>query len=106
VAIGGQEVAVSRGLSGLRTGETRTFALRPEAVGLGDGAADLNRMRGIIDQVSFLGSVPRIRVKFRENAVSLDTFNNPGIAPPSYGQEVDVNFSHDALLLLDGAGEA
>jgi len=101
VAIDGQQVAVARGSSSLKTGEVRSFALRPEAVALGDGGPQRNRLRGRIDQVSFLGSVVRIRVKFGDNAVLLDTFNNPSAAPPEYGLEVDVNFSQDDLLDLD-----
>ncbi len=46
-------------------------------------------MDGTIEEVSFLGSVVRIRVRFGDNAVSIDTFNNPGIAPPARGIEGD-----------------
>jgi putative spermidine/putrescine transport system ATP-binding protein len=103
ILIDGQEVRVSRGLNGLATGAAQAFALRPEAVTLGDGGNGRNRLRGSIDQVSFLGSVVRIRVKLNENAVLLDTFNNPNLTPPEFGSTVDVNFGTEDLLVLEGS---
>ena len=81
----------------------RSVALRPEAVSLVDDAEGANRMRGTIEEVSFLGAVVRIRVRFRENAISLDTFNNPSVAPPERGAPVTVSFAREDLLVLDGA---
>ena len=40
-------------------------------------AATATGCSGTIEEVSFLGAVVRIRVRFGENAISLDTFNNP-----------------------------
>ena len=37
---------------------------------------------------SFLGAVVRIRVRFAENSVSLDTFNSPSAPPPKRGDQV------------------
>ena len=50
----------------------------------------------------FLGSVVRIRVRFQENAVSLDTFNNPNAPPPQQGEKVTVSFAPEDLLVLEG----
>jgi putative spermidine/putrescine transport system ATP-binding protein len=52
--------------------------------------------------VSFLGSIIRIRVNLKDNAVLLDALNNPGTPPPEYGSEVAVNFGRDDLLALEG----
>ncbi len=60
-------------------------------------------MAGTIEEVSFLGSVVRIRVRFQENAISLDTFNNPNAAPPARGAQVTVSFGREDLLVLEGA---
>jgi putative spermidine/putrescine transport system ATP-binding protein len=59
-----------------------------------------------VDEVNFLGSVVRVRVRFGENAVSLDTFNNPTTPPPELGQPVTVTFPREAVLVLEGAGAA
>jgi putative spermidine/putrescine transport system ATP-binding protein len=102
VAIDGQEVRAARGLGHLANGKAHSFALRPEAVTLGAAGNGRNALRGRIEQVSFLGSIIRIRVDLGENAVLLDALNNPGAPPPEYGSEVTVNFSPDDLLALEG----
>ena len=103
IQIDGQEVKVSRGLNGLAAGAAQAFALRPEAVTLGEGGNGRNRLRGTIDQVSFLGSVVRIRVRLKDNAILLDTFNNPNLTPPEFGSAVAVNFGTEDLLVLEGS---
>jgi putative spermidine/putrescine transport system ATP-binding protein len=103
ISIDGQEVVAARGVAGAQPGDIRSVALRPEAIVLKDGGGDRNRLSGTIEEVSFLGSVVRIRVRFRENAVSLDTFNNPNAPPPERGQRADVSFAPEDLLVLDGA---
>ena len=67
---------------------------------LADAGGESNRLHGTVEEVSFLGSVVRIRVRFGENAVSLDTFNKPSVPPPDRGTKVTVSFARDALLLL------
>jgi putative spermidine/putrescine transport system ATP-binding protein len=44
-------------------------------------------MIGTVEEVSFLGSVVRIRVRFQDNAISLDTFNNPQCHPAPRGSQ-------------------
>ena len=78
-----------------------SLALRPEAVILEDRAGDRNRLQGAIEEVSFLGSVVRVRVRFKDNKLSLDTFNNPGMKLPERGQPVTVSFAREDLLVLE-----
>ena len=78
------------------------MALRPEAVSLNGAGGKRNRLDGTIEEVNFLGSVVRIRVRFKENAVSLDTFNNPNAPPPKHGEKVTVSFAPEDLLVLEG----
>jgi len=103
VAIDDQEVRAARGAVDAKAGEMRSVALRPEAVSLEERGGERNRLKGTIEEVSFLGSVVRIRVRFRENSVSLDTFNNPGAPPPKRGEPVTVSFAPEDLLMLEGA---
>jgi putative spermidine/putrescine transport system ATP-binding protein len=107
IVIDGQEIAAARGMGGMENGEFRSVALRPEAVTL-DGAdgADRNRMSGTIEEVNFLGSVIRVRVRFKEHAVSLDTFNNPNAAPPERGAAATVSFRREDVLVLEGTEAA
>lgn len=101
VAIDGQEVVSTRGVNGAKAGDIRSLALRPEAIVLDGEGGTRNRMEGTIEEVAFLGSVVRIRVRFGDNALWLDTFNNPGIAPPARGSKAVVSFDRDDLLLLE-----
>jgi putative spermidine/putrescine transport system ATP-binding protein len=102
IAIDDQEIVAQRGIAEITTGETRLVALRPEAISLTDPGGERNRMKGTIEDVSFLGSVMRIRVRLRESAISLDTFNNPAVPAPERGQAVTLCFGHDDVLVLEG----
>jgi len=106
IAIDGQEVLAAAGVDGLRAGEERSVALRPESLTLEAPAADGNRLAGAVEDVHFLGAVVRIRVRFREHAVWLDAFNNPRVAPPARGQPVTVHFAREAVLVLEAAAAA
>jgi putative spermidine/putrescine transport system ATP-binding protein len=103
IEVDGQAIAAARGVADAKAGEMRAVALRPEAATLNGGAGERNRLEGTIEEVSFLGSVVRVRVRFRESAISLDTFNNPNAPPPARGEPVTVSFAREDLLVLEGA---
>ncbi len=105
IAIDGQEISAVPDIANAQNGEMRSVALRPEAVSLSDaGASDRNRVQGVIEEVSFLGAIVRIRVRLKENAITLDTFNNPNAPPPSRGQAVTIGFAREDVLVLEGSG--
>jgi putative spermidine/putrescine transport system ATP-binding protein len=106
IEVDGQEIAAARAVPDARPGESRAVALRPEAATLNGASAGRNRLEGKIEEVSFLGSVVRIRVRFGESAISLDTFNNPNVPPPARGQPVTVSFAREDLLVLEGVEAA
>ncbi len=103
VEIDGQAVTAARPIAGGAAGATCSVALRPEAISIDGAGAERNVLQGTIEEVSFLGAVVRIRVRLRENTLSLDTFNNPSSLPPERGQRVTLSFSRSDLLVLDGA---
>ena len=102
MVIDGQEVTAASGIVGAAPGARRSVALRPEAVSLNGVDGNRNKLEGTIEDVNFLGSVVRVRVRFNESAVSLDTFNNPNAPPPKQGDKVTVSFAPEDLLVLDG----
>jgi putative spermidine/putrescine transport system ATP-binding protein len=101
LAIDGQEVSAARGIASA-PGASLAVALRPEAVSLNGAAADRNRLAGTVEEVNFLGSVVRLRVRVNESLVSLDTFNNPNAPPPRHGDKVTVSFAPEDIMVLDG----
>ena len=103
--IGGQEMRAT-GAVCAAAGSTVTLALRPEILALGDGEPGHVRLRGTVDEVTFLGAVVRIRVRLPGDAgiASVDTFNNPHLAVPARESAVSFSFPAEACLVLDGAG--
>ena len=56
-------------------------------------------LRGTVEEVSFLGSVVRIRAALDGQRVSFDTFNTIAMRPPALGDTVDISFATaDALV--------
>ncbi|HXG40912.1 MAG TPA: ABC transporter ATP-binding protein [Candidatus Limnocylindrales bacterium] len=107
LAYGGQEIRTGRPLGDVRAGELVSVALRPESIELGGGTNGRNRLVGPVDDVSFLGSIVRIRVRPADGSalVSLDTFNDPKQTLPSVGEVVTVSFDPEACLVLGRATE-
>ena len=100
VSIDDQEVRLAEVVKA-GAGSPCTLALRPEAISIGRAGQDANHLTGRIEDVSFLGAVVRIRVRFGQNFVVLDTFNSPHLPPPGRGETVTVNFSRDVLQPLE-----
>ncbi len=87
-------------IAGARAGEARTLALRPEALRLGDG--DGNRLSVLVDDLSFLGAVVRLKLRLGDKGLLADVFNAAGLALPQPGDRVDVGFRREDLIVLEG----
>jgi putative spermidine/putrescine transport system ATP-binding protein len=100
VKVGAGEVVLAGKLNGSKAGDTLSLALRPEAISLGRQPGRDATLGGEISEVSFLGSVIRVRVGLGKEAVSLDTFNSPASPPPKVGEKAEISFSPDDVLVL------
>ena len=67
------------------------------------GAPGANRLTGPIADISFLGSIVRIRMSLGDGAgnVMFDTFNNPHLALPQIGDPVTISFPPESCLVID-----
>jgi len=101
IAVDGQELVTSRLLPSDDAGKERVLALRPEAILLEPPSNDRNSLSATVEEISFLGSVVRIRARVTSAIVTLDVFNDPNRILPERGQPVALGFSHDNLLVLD-----
>jgi putative spermidine/putrescine transport system ATP-binding protein len=101
ISIDGREIRSEHRLAAARS--DCTVALRPEAVVLGHMSGHSNEMAGTVDEVAFLGSVVRVRVRFNAASLSLDTFNDPIRRPPQRGDAVTVSFRPSDVIILEGA---
>src|SRR5262249_36644565 len=104
VSVDGQEISASRGVAKTSKGDTRPIALRPEALVLNKPNGQGNHLKGTIEEVSFLGAIVRVNVRFRDSAVSIDTFNSPNVPPPQRGDAATVSFAPEDVLMLEAAG--
>jgi putative spermidine/putrescine transport system ATP-binding protein len=100
VAIDGQQVTLPTLPDTARTGDTIALTMRPEAVSLANGHARDIVLDGTVAEVNFLGSVIRLKVKLGENAIDLDTFNDPHSPPPQHDEKVRVTLAGTDVLVL------
>src|SRR6476646_1238755 len=63
LSIDGQEIRASKVTTNASNDGRVTLALRPEGISLGEGDPGSNRLTGTVEDVNFLGSLVRIRVR-------------------------------------------
>ncbi|SON54075.1 Maltose/maltodextrin import ATP-binding protein MalK [Hartmannibacter diazotrophicus] len=106
IDIEGQQVFAARETHKLANGAACTVALRPEAIRLTPAAEGRNQLSGTIEDVQFLGSVLRVRVRLGSVSIFFDMFNNPAETPPAPGEAAIVSFGRDEVLILDEEAKA
>ncbi|MEI7598229.1 MAG: ABC transporter ATP-binding protein [Aestuariivirga sp.] len=82
-------------------GSSVSLAIRPESIRLNGAEACDTHVAAEIGEVSFLGSVIRIRAKMLGADVEFDMFNQPDLPPPLPGSKVTVGLNRRDFLLLD-----
>ncbi len=109
VRVGDQTLAGGGPLAGLAAGDAAMVAIRPEAIRIQrpqdanttmNTANTMNSVNATVDEVSFLGSIVRIRTRWDGGALSLDVFNDPHQTVPARGSVVVLGFARESLLVL------
>jgi putative spermidine/putrescine transport system ATP-binding protein len=110
LSIDGQQVKTSKAVTDAGADGRVTLAVRPEGIELGEGEASANRLNGTIEDINFLGSIVRIRVKVGDGddgatptIVALDAFNEPHLRLPDVDQAVTISFPPEACFVLGAA---
>jgi putative spermidine/putrescine transport system ATP-binding protein len=110
LSIDGQEVRTAKAVSGAGPDGRVTLALRPEGISFGEGPPGANRVRGTVEDINFLGSIVRVRLRLAETSaadgattIALDTFNEPHLALPAIGDVVTAYFPPEACFVLGAA---
>ncbi len=101
--VDGQPLLTARPIENLVAGDTINIALRPEMVSMDGSTGEGNRLNGKVEDITFLGSIVRIHVRFAENSLYFDKFNNPHLSLPDTGQPVTVTFPREGVLVLGAA---
>ena len=100
LSVGGQEFRITRQVNA-RTGSTLSLALRPEMVSLGEGGGS-NVLRGTVTDVTFLGSIVRIRITVADGVVvTVDEFNEPTLVMPQLAAPIAISFPPEGPLVLE-----
>jgi putative spermidine/putrescine transport system ATP-binding protein len=112
LSVEGQEVRTSKAVTDVPADRLVTLALRPEGIALGEGGPGSNQLRGTVEDINFLGSIVRIRLRLRESVdgrpptdIALDTFNEPHLRVPDVGSVATVSFPPEASFVLGIARE-
>jgi putative spermidine/putrescine transport system ATP-binding protein len=103
LTIAGQPVRLAQSFEGNRGREVK-IALRPEMVSLGAPTNGQNQLTGKVTDVSFLGSIVRMRIGLGGEGgpvVVCDEFNEPTLKLPNLEDTVTVNFPQEGPLVLD-----
>ena len=110
VSIEGQEVRTSKAVKDAGGDGRVTLALRPEGISLGDGDTLSNHLIGTVEDINFLGSIVRIRLRIGDAVagesptfVALDTFNEPHLRLPAVGEATTISFPPEACFVLGAA---
>jgi putative spermidine/putrescine transport system ATP-binding protein len=108
--VAGQEIRTAKATSGEGADGRVTLAVRPEGIVLGEGTPGANQLHGTIQDINFLGSIVRIRMRMDDSVdgaaptvVALDKFNDPYLKLPSVGDETKISFPPVACFVMGAA---
>jgi len=100
ITVGGGEITLATPVAA-SDGASVALAMRPESIRLNGAEACDIRVPADIREVSFLGSVIRIRATILGTPVEFDMFNQPDMPPPVPGSRVTVGLNSRDVLFLD-----
>jgi putative spermidine/putrescine transport system ATP-binding protein len=100
VNIDSQTISLPSLPDGAHDGAPISLTLRPEVLSVATRPGADITLTGTVSDVTFLGSVIRLRVALGQNSVSLDTFNDQRSAPPARGDAISMSLSSKDLLIL------
>jgi putative spermidine/putrescine transport system ATP-binding protein len=101
LVVDGQNVQAEHALDGMQSGDSALISVRPERLSLVDDERKANVLKCTVENITFLGSIVRILLRLEEQTFFMDTFNNPYLELKKIGDQVDVTFSRNAVLVLN-----
>jgi putative spermidine/putrescine transport system ATP-binding protein len=100
VRVGDQMLTSSNPMTDLVAGQSCVLAIRPEALLIETPQEGKNAITVVVEEVSFLGAVVRIRTRLGSEVLDLDVFNDPNQTLPERGTRVALGLSFENLLIL------
>lgn len=99
------QLQAAEGFEGKRAGERVMVAIRPERLSFASEQKKANVIDALIENITFLGSIVRVQVIMGRTRFYMDTFNNPYLELPKIGEQTQITFSREAVLVLTGETE-
>jgi putative spermidine/putrescine transport system ATP-binding protein len=96
----GQEIQIATPLEGYSNGDQITIALRPEQLSITTSDLDGIILRCTIENITFLGSIVRFSLRLGRRLIEMDCFNNPHLAIPMVGEDLNITCGRDSILVL------
>jgi len=100
ISIDGIQMESAEDLKDKQKGDKVNIAIRPERFSFASDGKKANVMDCRIENITYLGSVVRIRVSIGDTKFNIDTFNNPFLELPKIGDTSQVTCSREAVLVL------
>jgi putative spermidine/putrescine transport system ATP-binding protein len=101
IRLGSATIYARAPIEGVQPGEARTVALRPEALRLDGASEGANVVSVVVEDMTFLGAVVRLKVRLGDQPLLLDAFNSASAALPQRGQTVAVTLARENVIVLD-----
>jgi putative spermidine/putrescine transport system ATP-binding protein len=101
VIVNGQPLTGVGAVRDKRPGDSVTLALRPEVIALAEPGGVADGLRGIVDDVTFLGTVVRVLTRVGSDTLTFDLLNHPDLVVPQRGQPVALTVAGRSCLLLE-----
>ena len=105
LSMDGVELVSADKMDGLTVGDKVLIAIRPERFSFASDGKKANVLDCRIENITFLGSVVRIRVLIGNTKFNMDTFNNPFLELPKIGDVDQVTCSKEAVLIMGPADQ-
>jgi putative spermidine/putrescine transport system ATP-binding protein len=100
ISMDGIQMESAEDMKDKRKGDKINIAIRPERFSFASDGKKVNVMDCRIENITFLGSVVRVRVLIGDTKFNMDTFNNPFLELPKVGDSSQVTCSREAVLVL------
>ncbi len=97
----GQTLRTAQSLEGIRNGARLPVSIRPERISIASDRSNANVLDARIQNITFLGSIVRIRVNVNDTALNIDTFNNPHLSLPELEQDVLIEIPEEAVMVME-----
>ena len=95
----GQALMLAGPVPAAANGKLRA-GVRPESMTITPSTGAANQLHGIVDEMTFLGPILRLRAKVGETPIRLDLFGAARNDPPKIGDAVTIWFTPDSVVPL------